>query len=70
MNCIYSCHCADTDDFAKAAYKLLFGEVGELCSDPGEFQKYIRGAEKGDTKYAYGIHDGEFWDLLKGVRIA
>lgn len=70
MNCFTSCHCNDTDAFAKDAYHILFGEYPEPCLTLGEFEKYILAAERSDTKYAYGIHNDEFWDLLKGVRLA
>lgn len=77
MERIIVCDCKDMPSFARDAYKLLFkgSPVPPITqtdnfSEFGEWAQYLTAALKAGAKYAYAIHDGELWDLLRGLRVA
>lgn len=78
MPIIVTCGCGDTDNYAVAAFKILFRnqptpEVVSQTYKNVEFEKwapYIEAAEKAKEKYAYYLTETQMWDLLKGERIA
>lgn len=77
MGVIYSCECADTEAFAKDAFRVLFPgqDLPKVIPQNGDFSgfeewlPYIQAAQKAKEKYAYYLTDTEMWDLLKGVRV-
>lgn len=79
MKHIVTCGCGDTDDYAVAAFKILFPKervpkvVSQAREDVtfGKWTPYIQAARKlEEEKYAYYLTDDEMWDLLEGERIA
>lgn len=75
MERIITCGCGDTDQFATAAYKILFKNATPPISHSYEtveiakWLPYLKALEKSGEKYAYYVNEEEMWDLLKGVRI-
>lgn len=76
---IITCDCGDTEAFAKDAYHLLFpGEslppirqINAISDqEMGAYPPAFKSLRHTELKFAFCSHQGEIWDLRKGVRVA